>query len=628
MSVVNIRNVGSMKEAVAYVSGGAAKAKQAALENYIPKHLREAPEPDLDALTVELANNERGKSLHESGHRIAAIRCDANSIEDFAKFSDAAAVNHGRKVHGLSIIHSFSRDEFAPANEDHQQRVADLSYQSAKKVAPNSPCAVVVHTDSKGHDGEGAKLQSHILIANHDLETDRAIPGQGYFYKVAAINDELMRENQLSVVTREYEIAQNQVWEEHREQRDLAPFEEALFQKAWAAREDSTDMESFEKKLNDSGIELRKKEVFNTKKNTTTVGLTYKMLDETGANGRVRERRRQASRLDAGLTHERLPAHFRTTQREQGKPNRQPQNKNRRTVMVRAKTNHKSTQTSSEPPQPRKTSSVDFLKSPTKSSNSQASELKPSNLQLSDATVQTMDLISLSSMSGSMRELVPAMQENATALTNLGKNQQALNERMEKVEKKLEALSQLESLNEKLDAQSQLKTSTASSPNEKQLDSEALGATVTDSVTKAVNSAVPVAVNKAINEDLRDTATNQKIKQVDREFEARVEKFSAAHRMSLSRAEQRWNRQAMLKLAVAFTPLVIGLAVILLIPGGIGHALGVDQLTGYFAGRVVDSPTWNGTIGWLVPTLLAIGLILGGAVWVSKWVMKWYEDQR
>lgn len=80
MSIVNIRNVGSMSSAVAYVSGGAGKAKQAALENYIPKHLRDAPEPDLDALTVELADNERGKKLHEAGHRIAAIRCDANSI--------------------------------------------------------------------------------------------------------------------------------------------------------------------------------------------------------------------------------------------------------------------------------------------------------------------------------------------------------------------------------------------------------------------------------------------------------------------------------------------------------------------------------------------------------------------
>ncbi|MEJ9078416.1 relaxase/mobilization nuclease domain-containing protein [Gordonia malaquae] len=93
---------------------------------------------------------------------------------------------------GILLTQSFHPDEFDVNNPEHQQRVLELAYELAKRVAPNSPCVVGVHAD-RDH------LHAHVFILNHDTQTMRALR-KGFVYSdVKPINDELMVENGLLV---------------------------------------------------------------------------------------------------------------------------------------------------------------------------------------------------------------------------------------------------------------------------------------------------------------------------------------------------------------------------------------------------------------------------------------------
>lgn len=97
-----------------------------------------------------------------------------------------------RSRKGILLTHSFSPDEFDRNDPEHQQRVLELAYELAKRVAPNAPCVVGVHAD-RNH------LHAHVFILNHDTQTMRALR-KGFVYgDVKDLNDELMEENVLLV---------------------------------------------------------------------------------------------------------------------------------------------------------------------------------------------------------------------------------------------------------------------------------------------------------------------------------------------------------------------------------------------------------------------------------------------
>lgn len=152
--------------------------------------------------------------------RAVAISGDAvGPLGVFSQRAGALARKHNREVEALHYRQSFSDQEFDPKDPEQVQRVNDMGYLLAKKMHPNAQCLVVTHTD-----GHGGKPHNHILVANHDDVTGKALsdyrtfydrPEQGGQRGIKSANDELMREQGLSIA-KEHQLAPND-WELCRE---------------------------------------------------------------------------------------------------------------------------------------------------------------------------------------------------------------------------------------------------------------------------------------------------------------------------------------------------------------------------------------------------------------------------
>ncbi|WP_218668420.1 relaxase/mobilization nuclease domain-containing protein [Luteococcus japonicus] len=151
--------------------------------------------------------------------RGVAITCDVpGGPGAFSARARALTQNMKRDVEALHYRQSFSDEEFDPKNPEDVQRVNDLGYMLAKKMHPRSDCLVVTHTD-----GRGGKAHNHVLVINHDNETEKALSDYRTFHDrkagnqrgVQSANDELMREHGLSVVKQLERAPQD--WELRRE---------------------------------------------------------------------------------------------------------------------------------------------------------------------------------------------------------------------------------------------------------------------------------------------------------------------------------------------------------------------------------------------------------------------------
>ncbi|MGB3604382.1 MAG: relaxase/mobilization nuclease domain-containing protein [Gordonia sp. (in: high G+C Gram-positive bacteria)] len=188
---------------------------------------------------------------------------------------------------GILLTQSFSPDEFDRSNPEHQQRVLELAYELAKRVAPGAPCVVGVHAD-RNH------LHAHIFVLNHDTQTVRALR-KGFVYgDVKSINDELMAENGL-LVAEPGEVSKTKegVWLRRRGVEipdhtglDHLDVTEENWQ-AWVRDEvdrvlddDSIDsMASFKKRMRARGVDVRFKKPSKT---NPKPALSFAVLDDAG----------------------------------------------------------------------------------------------------------------------------------------------------------------------------------------------------------------------------------------------------------------------------------------------------------------------------------------------------------
>ena len=235
--------------------------------------------------------------------RVAALSMDAGSTDEFIDRSQALAEVHGRKVEALSLIQSFEKTEMNPDDPEDVQRVNQLGYALAKKMYPNSDCHVVTHID-----GRGGHPHNHIIVINHDNVTGRAIKSNTRHWQVARHNDELMRDNGLSVVTPEASKDRARYWELERDSSSVTEFERQLGDTIQEVLDDPAviDIDEFKSALADRGVEVVEKSykieasADGTQPEHESIGWTYKMLDETG--NKPRTRRRKASSLSDDLT--------------------------------------------------------------------------------------------------------------------------------------------------------------------------------------------------------------------------------------------------------------------------------------------------------------------------------------
>lgn len=188
---------------------------------------------------------------------------------------------------GVLLTQSFSPDEFDRNNPEHQQRVLELAYELAKRVAPDAPCVVGVHAD-RNH------LHAHIFILNHDMTTLKALR-KGFVYgDVKPINDALMEENGLRVAEPgEVSKTKESVWlrrrgveiPEHAGMTHLDVTEENW--QAWVRDEvdrvlddDSIDsMAVFKKRMRTRGVDVRYKKPNKTNPNHA---VSFAVLDDAG----------------------------------------------------------------------------------------------------------------------------------------------------------------------------------------------------------------------------------------------------------------------------------------------------------------------------------------------------------
>ena len=244
----------------------------------------------------------RWSHLMAKTHRMAAMSCDAASIEDFVKQGRTWAKHHGRKVQALTYIQSFAADELSADKPDDVNYCNELGAELARRMHPHSPALTITHTD-----GEGGKVHNHIVVLNHDMESGYALKDFKLHHQVAKVNDELMVDHGFTPVV-EKTVSERGVKraETTKHVAKARGFDAQLLEAVRGARGASESFSMFVDECKQRGVDV---DVRDDK------GITYRMMDETGPKRRVR--RRKASKLGKEFTKDELDKSFEKTKQQE-----------------------------------------------------------------------------------------------------------------------------------------------------------------------------------------------------------------------------------------------------------------------------------------------------------------------
>lgn len=249
-----------------------------------------------------------GKPADVKHSRAAAWRSDFRTPYDAIASIESMLRGSGRKNQALMVIQSFSKDELDPRDPMTPMIVADAAYALAKKVAPNSPCDVVVHLDS-----DGGNPHAHITIANVDLVTGKAARENGLAHWVLKkANDKIMREMRLQVLE-PHALAHDVNRSRCGEQAEWLTVDE-LSKNTWreflADRVDealldprSVDFDSLRAVAREHGVSIEKKTSAKSEAEGRDPSVTYALVDD---NDKVR----RFGRSKAACTARKLGADY------------------------------------------------------------------------------------------------------------------------------------------------------------------------------------------------------------------------------------------------------------------------------------------------------------------------------
>lgn len=130
----------------------------------------------------------------QKGERVACLYSDFGDSDLFLKCADKVLKNHRRKIQGYTLIQSFPKQEFNVHNQEHIEYVNELGRKLAYSLYKNSPCLIITHADS-----DSECLHNHIIVLNHDLQTDKCIRSNRLHTHVKQANDTLMQKYHLEV---------------------------------------------------------------------------------------------------------------------------------------------------------------------------------------------------------------------------------------------------------------------------------------------------------------------------------------------------------------------------------------------------------------------------------------------
>lgn len=263
---------------------------------------------------VTLGNGETyRRNVADGTVRYLAQECDLGSVDNALSYVAAVMRRFPiRKLEGYEIRVSWSLDELDPSNPDDVRTAMAFGHELAHAVFPDCPNVITAHGD-----GNGGCLHLHIASLNHNMETGKAIRGDGRNHRtVAAISDRIAteeyhfrkverhRSNEWSLRRQELEAdiekyaaresdASGKWSKAHRDAVVRLALGDAIA--AALDDEDVTDLASFERVLLEKhGCELRRKDV-PQKDGSVVTGFTYAMRVEV--DGKTRMRRAKASAI-------------------------------------------------------------------------------------------------------------------------------------------------------------------------------------------------------------------------------------------------------------------------------------------------------------------------------------------
>lgn len=119
--------------------------------------------------------------------RVAKLYCDLGDSPQYLAYALNTVKAYKRKVQGFAILQSFPRHELDVSNEEHITYANELGRKLAHELYPNSISMVVTHADS-----DGECVHNHIIVLNHDLQTNGCIRSNRHYRYVKQANDRLM----------------------------------------------------------------------------------------------------------------------------------------------------------------------------------------------------------------------------------------------------------------------------------------------------------------------------------------------------------------------------------------------------------------------------------------------------
>lgn len=119
--------------------------------------------------------------------RVAKLYCDLGDSTQYLAYALNTVKAYKRKVQGFAILQSFPRHELDVSNEEHITYANELGRKLAHELYQNSLCMVVTHADS-----DGECVHNHIIVLNHDLQTNGCIRSNRHYRYVKKGNDRLM----------------------------------------------------------------------------------------------------------------------------------------------------------------------------------------------------------------------------------------------------------------------------------------------------------------------------------------------------------------------------------------------------------------------------------------------------
>lgn len=200
--------------------------------------------------TIKLGTTKAGAKLINYAEKRAEVQQGVNCSDTYAKTQMKATRAMWGKTDGIQAHHVIQ--SFKPG-EVTSKKANEIGKELAEKVARGHECAVYTHTD-KNH------THNHIVINSVNYENGKKFRahGQKAIDQIREASDDLCKQRDLSVVQEKSAEVRHTLAEQELIEKGRSSWKDEIRQAIDKAKEQSTDMDSFKKRLKDVyGVEMK-----------------------------------------------------------------------------------------------------------------------------------------------------------------------------------------------------------------------------------------------------------------------------------------------------------------------------------------------------------------------------------